>query len=102
MSKYIELEDTILWKTKIVSFNIDNIDYIEKFNRKRIVIGYKGTTSYYIDSSVNNLANLYVNKLISYEFIDFNYREKSFDVNQYIYTNEKFKEYFEKKRVNKK
>jgi len=101
MSKYIELEDTILWRTKIVSFNIDNIKYIEKFNSKRIVVGFNTSGRYFFDASVNNLAKLYINQLISYEFIDLNYKEKSFDVHSYIYTNESFKKYFYKNNFTK-
>lgn len=101
MSKYIELEDTILWRTKIVSFNIDNINYIEKFNSKRIVVGLNTSGRYFVDASINNLAKMYIDKLISYEFIDLNYREKSFDVNQYIYSSEYIAEYIEKRGVKK-
>lgn len=101
MSKYIELEDTVFWKTKIVSFNIDNIDYIERISNKKIVIGFKGITKYFVDASINNLAKLYIDKLISYEFIDLNYREKSFDVNQHIYASEYIAEYIDKRGVNR-
>ncbi len=99
MNKFIELEDTFFNNTKIVSFNIDSIDYIEKSSSKRITIGYKGITKYYVDASLKNLAKMYIDKLISYEFIDLNYREKSFDVNQYIYSSEYIAEYIEKRGV---
>ena len=73
MNKFIELEDTVLWKTKIVSFNIDSIDYIEKSSSKKITIGYKGITKYYVDASVDNLTKLYMSELIGGKFISENY-----------------------------
>jgi len=73
MSKYIELEDTILWRTKIVSFNIDNINYIEKFNSKRIVVGLNTSGRYFVDASVDNLTKLYMSELIGGKFISENY-----------------------------
>ncbi len=74
--KMVDFEDTFLWKVKIVSINIESINYIEKYSKKKIIFGLKSGGRYYVDASIDNLNTLEQVGLVGVNWLIINYSKK--------------------------
>ena len=74
--KMADFEDTLLWRVKIVSINVESINYIDKFSEKKMVFGLKSGGRYYVDASISNLHTLIQFGLVGINWQIVNYPEK--------------------------